>query len=287
MTGYGKAQTSYANKNITVELRALNSKFLDINPKIPLAYRAKEIEIRKLIQIILKRGKVDLSINIEYTGAAKPQQINTEMFTAYYKDLEKLQQSLGAGQADLMSMVFRIPNIIKGDNEALTDEEWDKVQGVLQDAMKQVMQFRKLEGNKMEADCKNHVLQILESLKIIEEQDPKRIVKIRSRLEDMLSNLSNKNNLDENRFEQEIIFYLDKLDINEEKIRLKTHCDAFLKQLETSQNMLGKKLAFISQEMGREINTLGSKANDANIQQTVVQMKDHLEQIKELLLNIL
>jgi len=287
MTGYGKAQISYANKNITVEIRSLNSKYLDINPKTPLAYRSKEIEIRNIIKENLYRGKVDLSINIEYSGNSKPQQINTDLFTAYYHDLKNLQDALHAEPADLMSMVLRIPNIINSENEALSEEEWTKVQEALQEAIKQVGQFRKREGDKMESNCKNHVSQILQSLEIVEQQDPKRIIKIRNRLEDMLDNLSKKNNLDENRFEQEIIFYLDKLDINEEKIRLKTHCEAFLKQLQTDLSMKGKKLAFISQEMGREINTLGSKANDAAIQQTVVQMKDHLEQIKELLLNIL
>ncbi len=287
MTGFGKAQCEAKGKSITIELRTLNSKYLDINPRLPVPYREKEPEIRDLIKQRLQRGKIDLTITLEYSGSQMPQQINRELFTAYYQELKSLRDELQAPEADLMGLVLRMPNVITTAEEPLSESEWKAVKNSLETALQQVIDFRAKEGAKMAVDLKDNIRSILEKLEKIKELDPQRLVRIKARLQEQLNHWLGADKVDQNRLEQEILYYVEKLDINEEKVRLQTHCQHFLEALQAPQESKGKKLAFISQEIGREINTLGSKANDAEIQQLVVGMKDHLEQVKEQILNIL
>lgn len=287
MTGYGVASQESENLKIHVEVKTLNSKFLDLNLRIPKSLNDKELEIRKIISDKLERGKVALSV--EYVDAtARPSKlaIDTPLFLAYYNELKNLAQEVNADTSDIFKLALQSPEVMLSENQ-LEDEgiHWELLKEKINEALAACDNFRITEGATLQAQLESSILEIGNMLEKIIEQDPLRIQNIRNRIKQNIEELSLKGTADENRLEQEIIYYIEKLDINEEKVRLKSHLDYFLEvmNMPTSQ---GKKLGFISQEIGREINTIGSKANDALIQKYVVGMKEELEKIKEQLLNI-
>jgi uncharacterized protein (TIGR00255 family) len=281
MTGYGKHVVQLPSKKITVELKSLNSKNLDINARIPQAYREKELELRKLISDSLMRGKVDFSLYIELTGDETTAEVNVAMVKKY---MEQLRTIADGDEVKLLEMALKMPDTLKTDKSDIDPKEFATIKSALQDALKAINVFRTEEGSVLEKDFKNRLKSLSSLLVQIKEMDQERIGTIRERLEKAVADL--KVELDENRFEQELIYYLEKYDITEEKVRLANHLDYFETTID-SQDSNGKKLGFISQEIGREINTIGSKANYAPMQQLVVQMKDELEKIKEQMLNVL
>ncbi len=283
MTGYGKATKTFNNKNIIVEIRALNSKNLDLKTRLPSNYREMEMPIRKFISQTLKRGKIDLVIQIEDLEERPKNKINIPVLQQYLNDLNQINPN--ADQSVLIAAVLRLPDVLKPEEDELSEAEQQAVMNALQTAAGQLTGYRKDEGQAMENDLKIRLKNINKTLEEIDSLDRGRLDKIKQRLKDALNNLQQE--VDKNRFEQELIYYLEKLDINEEKVRLKNHLQYFENELEKPGEMKGKKLGFISQEIGREINTIGSKANDSQIQRKVVQMKDELEKIKEQVLNIL
>lgn len=287
MTGYGVAGHESENLKIHVEVKTLNSKFLDLNLRIPKSLNDKELEIRKIVSDTLERGKVALSL--EYVdAAARPSKlaIDTPLFLAYYNELKNLAQEVNADTSDIFKLALQSPEVMLSENQ-LEDEgiHWELLKEKINEALAACDNFRITEGATLQAQLESSILEIGNMLGKIIEQDPLRIQNIRNRIKQNIEELSLKGTADENRLEQEIIYYIEKLDISEEKVRLKSHLDYFLEvmNMPTSQ---GKKLGFISQEIGREINTIGSKANDALIQKYVVGMKEELEKIKEQLLNI-
>ncbi len=285
MTGFGRAvSSSAANKKITVELRSLNSKQTDINLRIPAVYKEKEIIFRNLIAKHLYRGKIDVSFTIERISGESNYQLNEDLFLSYYHQLEKLHQQINTAQPDYIQIISKFPDVLKAEQETISDEEWETLQHTLLQAIEELNRFRKQEGKMLGNELTAGINKILLLLKQVSKFENQRLDKIKTRIIEHFSKAEI--NYDDNRLEQELIFYIEKLDISEEKVRLQNHCTYFL---ETMQNEFpcGKKLGFISQEIGREINTLGSKANHHEIQKIVVQMKDELEKIKEQILNIL
>lgn len=287
MTGYGKAEFESGNKKITLEVKSLNSKQLDINSRIPMLYREKDIVIRKEISEKLIRGKIDLSMYIENLGTESNSVINEDIVISYYKQLKNIQNKLDLPVSErIISSIMRLPDSVKTVYEELDEKEWEIIFSKIQQVIEAVNEFRIQEGSALEKDIRSNINAIQQLLNQIEPFESKRIENIKTRIEDNLKEISTNNNIDKNRFEQEMIYYLEKLDINEEKVRLSNHCQYFLETLD-NKNDVGKKLGFIAQEIGREINTIGSKANESNIQRIVVQMKDSLERIKEQSLNVL
>jgi len=286
MTGYGLSIAETPEKKITVELRSLNSKQIDINTKIPWYYKEKEIELRSKISQGLSRGKADLTIFVDTIDDQNVPKLNKAAIKSYYSQLIDVAGELYIeNRKELLSIIMRLPETLKTDRQTISEEEWELIAGLLDDAISKLDEFRMEEGKAMEKDLRNRIRLIESYLDEIKPYEEERIVKIREKINNSLKQLENEN-IDQNRFEQEVIYYLEKLDITEEKVRLKKHCDYFIQTVE-SETANGKKLGFISQEMGREINTLGSKANDVRIQKIVVMMKDELEKIKEQLLNVL
>lgn len=287
MTGYGVG--SYENDKVkyTVEIKSLNSKFLELSIRLPKAVSDKELTLRGECSKLIERGKVNVMISSEYVDqTAKASTINTELLKKYYNQLKSVAHEIGENESSLFALALNMPEVI-ANNEDVVDEEEGKV--LLQAfslAIEQFNKFRIDEGQILKADAEKRVNLILELLLEVEAVEGDRIPLIRERLSQYMDDAVGKENIDKNRFEQEIIFYIDKLDVTEEKVRLRSHCNYFLQALNASDSN-GKKLGFISQEMGREINTLGSKANNAAIQQIVVRMKEELEKIKEQLLNVL
>lgn len=287
MTGYGKAECLLADKKLTIEIKSLNSKQLDTNTRLPSLYREKEMDIRQLLASELERGKVECSFYYELSGDATPGVINEPVVKAYYEQLYKISGELGLESSlELLSTVMRMPDTIRNDKAELNDQEWTEVKVALNEALDQVNSFRMQEGKSLDSDLRQRVKAISQKLDRVEPYEKERIDLIRERIEKHMDELAMKDSVDENRFEQELIYYMEKLDISEEKVRLANHCLYFLETME-DQGPAGKKLGFISQEMGREINTLGSKASHKEIQKLVVEMKDELERIKEQVLNIL
>jgi len=287
MTGYGKAESLLPDKKLTIEIRTLNSKQLDTNTRIPSLYKEKELEIRKIIANSLERGKVECSFFYELSEEASSGTINEPVIKDYFEQLSRISGDLGVkNPQELLSIVMRMPDTLRSDRSELEDEEWDTVKESLKQALAQVNGFRHQEGQSLDADLRERVAAISAKLADIEKMEGERIARIRERIGNNLTEYLGKEGLDENRFEQELIFYVEKLDVSEEKVRLVNHCAYFLETME-NPGPVGKKLGFISQEMGREINTLGSKANHAEIQRLVVVMKDELERIKEQILNVL
>lgn len=286
MTGYGKAEVNLADKKVTIEIKSLNSKNIDTNVKIPVFYREKEMQIRKLLQEELKRGKIDFNIFYELNEGVTPSSINEGVVKAYYNQISALKEYINLDSADVLSAILRLPDSVRTDKLEADESEWKEVEEKILSALSELKKFRTQEGESMKNDLASRVKSILKLLKSIEPFEKERILKIRERITKSLEELSISETKDSNRFEQEMIYYLEKLDISEEKTRLENHCKYFTETLEDG-NDTGKKLSFISQEMGREINTLGSKASDSNIQHIVVKMKDDLEKIKEQVLNIL
>ncbi|TDQ32610.1 YicC/YloC family endoribonuclease [Zeaxanthinibacter enoshimensis] len=281
MTGFGKHVIQLPSKKITVELKSLNSKNLDVIARIPSAYREKELELRKLIADALERGKVDFSLYIEMTGEETTSEVNEQAVRKYMKQLGNI---VPGDELRLMEIAMRMPDVLKTDREDIDETEYQKIREALVQALQEINQFRSEEGKMLEADFKARIANLQSLLAKVKQMDPDRLATIRERLEKAVADL--KAEVDENRFEQELIYYLEKYDITEEKVRLANHLDYFTETL-NSDDSNGKKLGFISQEIGREINTIGSKANYAPMQQLVVQMKDELEKIKEQMLNVL
>lgn len=287
MTGYGISVFDSGNIKYTVEIKSLNSKFLELSLRIPKSFSEKEFQLRNECNKQIERGKVSLSINVEQAEATeKAAGIDKELLKHYYNQLKAVSNELNEPAGNLLQLALTLPEVVKYEEETVSEEEWRIVEKTFQQALAAFQKFRADEGNVLEQDIKFRIGVILKNLELVEIEEPKRVPLIRERLNQFLEEAVGRENLDQNRFEQELIYYIDKLDITEEKIRLKSHCDYFLETLKNA-DANGKKLGFISQEIGREINTLGSKANDANIQKLVVGMKEELEKIKEQLLNVL
>lgn len=283
MTGYGKHVIQLPTKKITIELKSLNSKSLDLNARMPSTYRAKELELRKIIASSLVRGKVDFGLYLETTGGEITAQINEDVVKGYMKQLDNIAGNQG-DYTRLLEIAMRMPDTMKTEREDLDEEEYQSIQLALKEALKEINKFRSEEGSVLEKDFIERITTLERLLEEVLAMDPDRQSDVRERLEKALADITA--DVDANRFEQELIYYLEKYDITEEKVRLANHLDYFSKTLQ-SDDSNGKKLAFISQEIGREINTIGSKANYAPMQQLVVQMKDELEKIKEQMLNVL
>ncbi len=287
MTGFGKAEFEVNNKKFTVEIKSLNSKQVDINTRTPALYREKDIIIRRVLSDKLERGKIDFNIYVENLGDESNSKINEPILKSYFNHLRKISSDLNlTTDHTLLQAALRLPDVVKNEYETLNEEEWGTIYANILKALDDIDAFRVQEGNALATDIVANVNSIRKLLTEIEPFEGQRIESMKTRLNDNLESLKLNGNIDENRFEQELIFYMEKLDINEEKVRLANHCEFFLETVEQPVPT-GKKLGFISQELGREINTIGSKANEANIQRIVVQMKDHLERIKEQLLNVL
>ncbi|MCD0487186.1 YicC family protein [Pedobacter sp. MC2016-14] len=287
MTGYGLASTDHENIKFAVEIKSLNSKFLELNLKLPRAYADKELLLRNVCSKDIERGKVNVSVNIERSAEnLKGATINAALLSKYYKQLEAINIDLGANSGNLLQAVLNFPEVISYTEDEASDSEWKVLNETFNTALKNFNKFREDEGAVLRSDLELRIKNILQFFAQIEVLEPLRIPQIRSRLNQFLEDNVGKLNVDQNRLEQELIYYIDKLDITEEKIRLRSHCDYFVEALK-GKDANGKKLGFISQEIGREINTMGAKANDAQIQQLVVGMKEELEKIKEQLLNVL
>lgn len=281
MTGFGKHVVQLPNKKITVEIKSLNSKSIDLNARMPSSYREKELELRKLVANSLQRGKVDFSLYIELTGDETTSQVNEVAVKQY---MGQLQRIASGDDLRLLEMALRFPDAMKTAKEDIDEDEYEAIKEALKEALVEINKFRSEEGSVLEQDFLDRISSLNQLLEKVIEIDPERQGTIRERLEKAVQDL--KADVDANRFEQELIYYLEKYDITEEKVRLANHLDYFSKTLK-SDDSNGKKLGFISQEIGREINTIGSKANYAPMQQIVVQMKDELEKIKEQMLNVL
>lgn len=281
MTGYGKTELQLPSKKITIEIKSLNSKNIDLNVRIPSYYKEKEMAIRKKIASKLIRGKVDFSIYVESIGENLSSEINKDAVLLYMKQLKEFSS---ATDLELLQMAIKLPESIQQKRESIDDNEWKQIDDAIDQTLKKIVLYRTDEGEILKQDFLQRIDFIKNHLDRIVELDPQRVENIKVRLQKAIVELEAK--VDENRFEQELIYYLEKLDITEEKVRLKNHLDYFLKEINTATSN-GKKLGFITQEMGREINTIGSKANFAEMQQVVVQMKDELEKIKEQNLNVL
>ena len=288
MTGFGQRSDDDGHVQITTEIKSLNSKFLDLNLRLPKVFADKEIEVRNMISEKLERGKVSVAIEyLRYGDDAIKQSYNQHLFSAYYNELKKLADAVGAPAEGLFELALNSPDVIQNTiKEGTSEEEWKKVKACLTEALVKCEEFRKAEGKVLGNMLQECISVIGRELKSVEVLDPKRVERVREKLKGNIVAFFGDEGYDTNRLEQEIIFYIEKLDINEEKVRLKSHLDYFQQILGESQNN-GKKLGFISQEIGREINTIGSKASDAAIQKHVVVMKEELEKIKEQLNNVL
>ncbi|AOW21376.1 YicC/YloC family endoribonuclease [Urechidicola croceus] len=281
MTGYGKTELQLPTKKVTIEIKSLNSKNLDLNVRTPSYYKEKELEVRKKIANKLVRGKVDFSIFVESIGSIVSSQINEDVVKSYIKQLKGMSN---ASELELLQMAMQLPETIQSKREELDENEWSLIDNAINETLDKIVVYRKDEGATLKKDFEKRIKIIDDLLFQAVELDPQRIESIKEKLQKAIVELEVK--VDENRFEQELIYYLEKLDITEEKVRLKNHLEYFLKEL-LSDNSNGKKLGFITQEIGREINTIGSKSNFAEMQKVVVQMKDELEKIKEQNLNVL
>ncbi|GAA4935619.1 YicC family protein [Algibacter agarivorans] len=281
MTGYGKSVLQLPTKKITIELKSLNSKNLDLNARMPSIYREKELAIRKILADKLERGKVDFSIYVEATAEDTSTQINTPVVKQY---IAQLKNVVDGDDIDFLKMAVRFPDALNTVREEIDEDEWKTIEGEINTAINDLINHRLDEGKVLEQDFNNRVVSIENILEQVVAMDPERVEGVRERLLKGVQELREK--YDENRFEQELVYYIEKFDITEEKVRLKNHLNYFIESI-NSKDSNGKKLGFISQEMGREINTIGSKSNYAPMQQLVVQMKDELEKIKEQLLNVL
>jgi len=286
MTGYGSAKGTVGTQAVTVEIRSLNSKFLELNVRLPLQFRDKELEIRADVGKLLERGKADLNVSIDNNELAKRSTVNKEIFLAYYEDLKSLATETGMSDDNMLDAILKLPAVLNSEKSEMDEAQWKQLKGLIQSAVEQFNLFRSNEGNVLEQDVTQRLNAIENSIPQLENFEQARIESVRARLHKSVNELKDQLNIDTNRFEQELIYYIEKLDISEEKVRLKSHCDYFIQTM-NSKEANGKKLGFITQEIGREINTIGSKANDANMQRIVVEMKDELEKLKEQLANVL
>lgn len=285
MTGFGRATQTFKDKTITVEIRSLNSKIPDFRFKVPLNFKEKELEVRRIVSEKVERGKVDMAISCKSLIGEDGYALNMPLFKRYYAELSRAADELDLPKDDFMSSILRLPDVVTNNENELSDEEWTAVEQTLLEAIEIFGEFRKTEGAVMEAALKGHVQGILENLEAVTPFEVERVGKIRQRMKQSLEEFLGRENVDKNRYEQEVLFYLEKIDISEEKVRLGQHCKYFMDELNKKDGR-GRTLNFISQEMGREINTLGAKAYSSDIQHLVVKMKDELEKIKEQLANI-
>ncbi len=282
MTGFGKATLQLPSKKITVEIKSLNSKGLDLNVRMPSVYRELELGLRNEIALRLERGKIDFSVYVEMTGEQTSTKINVPIVKAYIQQMKAVIAD--ADETELMKMAVRMPDALKTERDEIDENDWTEIQKVIQEALQNIAKFRIDEGRSLENEFQLRIGNIRQYMTDALALDPERVQAIKDRLQTAIEEL--KVNVDENRFEQELIYYLEKLDITEEKVRLTTHLDYFIETIK-GKEANGRKLGFITQEMGREINTMGSKANHAQMQKLVVMMKDELEKIKEQVLNVL
>lgn len=287
MTGFGRAEITRGETTITVEIKSLNGKQFEVNLKLSPLLRPYEFDIRNQMQQALQRGTLDTTINIRQNGATRPVMVNTELAKFYYQSITTLANELKLPQDDMLNVLMKLPEVVTPATEQISEQEWNTVQDVLKQALEELDVHRMNEGGMLESDLLLRIENIESYCSKVRELDPLRKDKIRQRLEQLLAEYVGKENVDANRMEQELIFYLEKLDISEELIRLENHCRYFKDILKEPEMAKGKKLGFVLQEVGREINTTGSKANDAAIQQWVVLMKDELEKAKEQVLNVL
>lgn len=291
MTGYGRAEGTTGSKQVTVEIKSVNGKQFEIVNRITPLLKAYEAEIRNELMNRLKRGSVDVNVIIKQDGAAKPMQVNTMLAKMYFNAMTEIADDLHLNikdnQAELLSTVMRMPEVVSADADSIPEGEWKDIKELLMQAASQLLNHREQEGKTIETDLLQRVDAIEKLLLEVEKFEPQRIERIRTRIGDTLQQIALPDKIDENRFEQELIYYVEKIDFSEEKQRLRAHCEYYKRLInDANKEGIGKKIGFILQEIGREINTLGSKANDATIQQIVVNMKDELEKAKEQVLNI-
>lgn len=287
MTGFGRAEQTVGDKTFLIDIKSLNGKQFDLQLKMPAFLKPFEFDIRKILSEKLLRGTVDCTINLKETGNAKPVTINTDLAKAYYKPLEQLSRELGLDTEGLLSTIIKLPEVITPTSDTLTEEEWKQFEEVISNAIANLDEHRLDEGRSLEADLTMRIENIVKQQEEISRLEPLRQVRIREGITKLLEENVGKENYDGNRLEQELIYYIEKIDISEEQVRLKNHCEYFVTILKEDGESKGKKLSFILQEIGREINTTGAKAYDSQIQKNVVQMKDELEKAKEQILNVL
>ena len=287
MTGYGRAEATFKDKTILVEVKSLNGKQFDLRLNIPFMLKPYEVEIRNKLNETLLRGSVESTITIKSNGISKPVTVNKELAKSYYQPIVELADELGIPKENILSTLLKMPDVVSSSSEVLTEEEWKQIQDLLQEAIKALMQHRLEEGRSVEKDLLERVAAIEMHQAAIEKFEPNRRVKIKEGLVKLLEQHVGPDKYDNNRLEQELIYYIEKIDISEEKVRLNNHCTYFKTVLKETEASKGKKLSFILQEMGREINTTGSKANDMEMQKSVILMKDELEKAKEQILNVL
>jgi len=286
MTGYGKAEGVVESKKISVEVRSLNGKFLDCSLRVPGLYRQKEMLVRSKAAKEVVRGKVDISISYESLEGEQNFFINTELLKSYYQGLSEVSKDLNITEENVLGTLMKMPEVMRSEKQKLSEGEWRGIEKLIDEALVSFNSFRLAEGNVLKKEVEARVNEISSLLVQVEPFETERIETIKTRIKKNIDEIVSKDGFDQNRFEQELIFYMERYDITEEKVRLKAHCEHFIKTM-NDEEAQGKKLGFISQEIGREINTLGSKANHAEMQKIVVQMKDELEKIKEQALNIL
>ncbi len=286
MTGFGAAAVEFQQKTISVEIKSVNSKFFDLTLRLPPFYREKEMELRTDLSRTIERGKTEVTFNIESQESNKKTNFNKPLVKAYYEEFKKIDTELNISTPNFLQLILMMPDVMINEKLVLSDDEWKAASNALNLAMNSFQSFRLAEGGAMEKDLKQHIQAITNGVKDLAKYENARIEIVRKRLEGSLEEFIQLNNIDRNRLEQELVFYIEKFDISEEKVRLKSHCEYFLQTM-NEESSSGKKLSFIAQEIGREINTIGSKANDAEMQKNVVILKDELEKIKEQVLNIL
>jgi len=284
MTGFGKVSSRINGKRVDVEIRSLNSKQLDLNLRLPQLYRELEPEIRTYIGNELDRGKVDFFVNLASEEGKAKSSLNKDIVKGYHKEIKEISKAIGEKQTHYLPLILRMPDVFKTE-EIADKKELKEVWSMVQKAVQLLTKFREQEGKALKKDIESHLALVEKKEQEVEGLDAKRMHKVRDRLTAKINEIAESKTVDNNRFEQELIYYIEKLDINEERTRLKNHCSYFRQVM--NEDKAGRKLGFISQEIGREINTIGSKANDSDLQRVVVEMKDELEKMKEQLLNIL
>lgn len=285
MTGYGRVTQTFGEKTISIEIRSLNSKYSDVRVKVPQNYKEKEVELRKIVIDEVERGKIDLNLEISSNEGDDNYGLNIALFKKYHHELSKLAKELSIPDGDMLQAILRLPNVVSTAAESIDEKEWAQVKDTLHKAIEKFQQYRMAEGEATEQDMALRVNNISTLLQQLAPFEQDRITRLRQRLHQNLEDHLGKDKIDENRFEQEILFYLEKIDLTEEKVRLEQHCKYYLEELAKEKTQKGRKLNFISQEMGREINTMGAKAYSSDIQRIVVGMKDELEKIKEQVAN--
>ncbi|HHB78956.1 MAG TPA: YicC family protein [Saprospiraceae bacterium] len=287
MTGFGRDERKFVDKMITVELKSLNSKGLDIRVRSSVNLGEKEILLRKMLADALFRGKIDVNITVQHLDESPNHTINVPLFKQYYRTLKSVSDELGIERPEFISSIMRIPSVVEASNQIISEKDWSDIQVVFDRAVEKLVAFRQNEGNSLKLEFRAQTQRILDLLSQVPQYEGGRSDKLRLRLDKLLREYLGSENIDANRFEQEILYFLDKVDISEEKLRLDKHCHHFLEKLDSKEPRKGRVLSFISQEMGREINTLGAKANSSDLQVIVVKMKEALEKIKEQVLNAL